>query len=282
MDTLQFGHFGADGKPPLNASLVAIANGMQDGNLRRWATAMRDYGQPILLTVLLHVDRNWSLSSAVANGGIPQDASRAWLHIQSIFHQVGATNVGWVWSPADPANDQLYAPPVNTINAVLLSMISYPDTQWADPLAKIQAVRLRYPSTPLLIEVSAAGPAPQKAQWLTAVGAAVRQTPGIFALVYHEGTPDINETPAADQQWSLDSDPQSFQAMRTVFAEITHTSPPITPVVRDTTSGANAVTLLISQQQQLAVVFAKMVLQWETQHANVLTVHPMKTATLYG
>lgn len=242
--TLQFGHFGADGRPPLNASLVAIANGMQDGALQRWATAMRAYGQPILLTVLLHVDRNWALSSAVANGGIPSDAARAWLHIQAIFHAVGATNVAWVWSPADPANDQIYAPPVSTINVVLLSMISYPFTQWANPLAKIQAVRQRYPNTPLMIEVSANGLPTDKARWLTEVGAAVRQTPGIYALIYHEGSPAIVETAAGDHAWSLDSDPQSFQVMRSLFQSLTSGPPPATPA-----RNGSGPTLVVSSPQ---------------------------------
>jgi cellulose synthase/poly-beta-1,6-N-acetylglucosamine synthase-like glycosyltransferase len=218
--TLEFGVFQADGKPPLDANLTAITNGVHDTQLQRWAQSIRDYGKPVYLTVLLHVDRNWSLSSAVANGGIPQDAPRAWEHIQSVFKQAGATNVVWVWSPADPAHDQPYAPPASTIDVVLLSLISYPHTIWADPQKSLNAVVARYPGKPILLEVSADGPAQQKAAWLAKVGAAVNATPAVYALIYHEGAPGNNPTPAQNEQWSMVSDQSSFHAMRQIVLTI--------------------------------------------------------------
>ena len=117
--TLQFGVFGPNQKPPLDANLPAIYNGLHDPDLRRWAEDIRAYGKPVYLTILPHADRNWSLSSGVANGGIPQDVPKAWMHVQSVFRAVGANNVAWVWAPADPLHDQAYAPPASTIDAVL-------------------------------------------------------------------------------------------------------------------------------------------------------------------
>lgn len=219
--TLEFGTFNAEGKPPLNASLAAIVNGMNDADLTRWAQSIRDYGRPVYLTTLLHVDRNWSLSSAVANGGIPQDAPKAWLHIQSIFKQAGATNVAWVWSPADPAHDEAYAPPASTIDCVLLSMISYPGTKWADPGTMLQKVATRYPQKPIILEVSADGPATQKAAWLSKVGAAVSTTHEVHALIYHEGSPSIHASNVENNQWSLLSDPSSLAAMQQIAARVT-------------------------------------------------------------
>ncbi|HEV2583853.1 MAG TPA: glycosyltransferase, partial [Ktedonobacteraceae bacterium] len=108
--TLQFGVFGPNQKPPLDANLPAIINGLHDNEIRRWAGDIREYGKPVYLTVFQHADKNWSLSSGVANGGIPQDVPKAWMHVQSIFRAVGANNVAWVWAPADPINDQAYAP----------------------------------------------------------------------------------------------------------------------------------------------------------------------------
>ena len=89
--TLQFGNFGPRHKPPLAANLAAIYNGVDDQDLRRWAAEIRDFGKPVYLTVLLQVDKNWAVSSAVANGGIPQDVPKAWEYIQSVFRAVGAT-----------------------------------------------------------------------------------------------------------------------------------------------------------------------------------------------
>src|SRR5207245_75812 len=75
--TLQFGVFGPNQKPPLDANLPAVINGLHDQEIRRWAEDIRDYGKPVYLTVFQHADKNWSLSSGVANGGIPQDVPKA-------------------------------------------------------------------------------------------------------------------------------------------------------------------------------------------------------------
>ncbi|MBJ7598509.1 MAG: hypothetical protein DLM67_22390 [Candidatus Nephthysia bennettiae] len=211
--SLQFGNFTADGKVPLSASLPAIRNGVHDTNIRRWAEEIHAYGKPIYLTILLHVDRNWSMSSAAANGGIPQDAPRAWQHVRSIFDSVGDTNVAWVWSPADPAHDQAYAPPESTIDVVLQSMIRYPNTPWPDPAAVLRAVSERHPTKPFFLEVSADGPPAEKAAWLERVSSAVAAERQVRTLLYHEGAPDIHAIAAENAIWSVESDVNSIGAM---------------------------------------------------------------------
>jgi hypothetical protein len=230
--TLEFGVFGPDGKAPLDASLPAITNGLHDSDLQRWAQSIRDYGKPVYLTILLHVDRNWAVSSAVANGGIPQDAARAWEHVQAIFKAEGAKNVAWVWAPADPAHDEAYAPPASTIDAVLLSMISYPNTRWADPTQTLQGVVARYPNKPIMVEISADGPKNQKAAWITSVGNAVAHTPDIYALIYHEGSPALNPTPADNVAWSILSDPSSALAWQHVVVSLDKEKKPQSIAVR--------------------------------------------------
>lgn len=218
--TLQFGEFGADHKPPLDADLPAIINGLHDQELERWAAEIRAYGKPVYLTVLLHVDRNWSVSSGVANGGIPQDSARAWLHVQAIFKDAGALNIGWVWAPADPLSDQAYAPPVASIDAVLQSFINYPGALWGDPQEVLSSLAQRYPGKPIIVEASADGPAAEKAAWLAQLGRALHAFPQIYALLYHEGGPDLRLTSTEVRAWSLESDPASLAAMRTIAADL--------------------------------------------------------------
>jgi hypothetical protein len=216
--TLQFGVFGPDHKPPLDANLPAIINGLHDQEIRRWAQDIRRYGKPVYLTILQHADKNWSLTSGVANGGIPQDVPKAWMHVQSVFRAVGATNVAWVWAPADPLNDQPYAPPASTIDAVLQSFIHYPGTAWGNPEMVLQKLVQRYPTKPIFVEASVNGPASQKAAWLTGLGQAVDDTPQVYALLYHEGGPGLNPTSAEIESWSLASDPDSLAVMRRIVA----------------------------------------------------------------
>jgi cellulose synthase/poly-beta-1,6-N-acetylglucosamine synthase-like glycosyltransferase len=213
---LQLGTFGPRHEPPLTASLTAIFNGVDDREITRWAAEIRDFGKPVYLAVLLQADRNWSVSSGVANGGIPEDVPRAWLHIQSIFRAVGADNVAWVWAPADPLHDQQFAPPPSTINVVLQDFINYPGTRWGNPQQVLQSLIRRYPAKPLFIEVSVSGPAAQKAAWLARLGHALDANPQVYALLYHEGGPALNPTPAQARSWSVASDPKSLAAWKRI------------------------------------------------------------------
>ncbi|MFL5691196.1 MAG: glycosyltransferase family 2 protein, partial [Ktedonobacteraceae bacterium] len=218
--TLQFGVFGPHQTPPLDANLPAIINGLHDQELSRWAEDIRNYGEPVYLTVFLHADRNWSLSSGVANGGIPQDIPKAWMHVQSVFRAAGTNNVAWVWAPADPIHDQAYAPPASTIDAVLQSFINYPGTHWGDPETVLQNLVNRYPTKPIFVEASIKGPAVQKAAWLTKLGQAVNDIPQVYALLYHEGGPGLDPTSAQIESWSLASDPDSLAAMQGIVASL--------------------------------------------------------------
>lgn len=205
--------FGVPDQQSLADSLPAIANGLHDDDLRRWADEIRDYSRPVYLTILPQVDRNYALTSAVAGGNIPQDVPRAWEHVQAIFKAENATNVAWVWAPADPIHDGPYAPPATTIDVALISMISYPHTAWANPAGMLSQLSAHYPHKPLFVEVSADGPAAQKAAWLRSVGAAVGQTPDVRALLYHEGSPALHPTIAENAAWSMDSGPLTLEAM---------------------------------------------------------------------
>jgi len=218
--TLEFGEFGAGHTAPLSASLPAIYNGLHDRDIRRWATEIRDFGGPVYMTVLKHADKNWSISSGVAHGGIPADVPRAWLHVRSIFRDAGAKNVAWVWAPADPNQDQAFAPPASSIDAVLQSFINYPGARWGNPKTVLDNVSRRYPGKPLFVEVSAAGPAAEKSAWLYRLGSTVATTPQLYALLYHEGGPALLPTPSQQHRWSLASDSQSLMSMRRIVANL--------------------------------------------------------------
>ncbi len=140
------------------------------------------------------------------------------MHVQSVFRAVGANNVAWVWAPADPINDQQYAPPASTIDAVLQSFINYPGTAWGDPETVLQNLVNRYPTKPIFVEASVDGPAAQKAAWLTQLGQAVEDIPHVYALLYHEGGPALTPTGAQIESWSLASDPDSLAVMRRIVA----------------------------------------------------------------
>jgi hypothetical protein len=212
--------FARDGRVALDSNLRAVANGVHDGDLQRWARAIRQYGRPVYLTVLQHPDRDWSASSGVANGGIPQDVTPAWLHIRSVFRVAGAANVVWLWAPADPANDAAYTPPASAIDGVVVTMFEYPRKRWVDPAARLARVAAAHPAKPLFVEVAAAGAPKKKAVWLASVAAAAEQRSDVAALVYHEGGPATNPTARDLRFWSAASDRQSLEAVRRTWSSL--------------------------------------------------------------
>jgi cellulose synthase/poly-beta-1,6-N-acetylglucosamine synthase-like glycosyltransferase len=218
--TLEFGVFGPGQRRPLDASLPSIINGLHDSDIARWASEIRDFGKPVYLTILRHADRNWSLSSAVADGGIPEDVRQAWAHVRSIFRAVGASNVAWVWAPADPIHDQAFAPPPSSIDVVLQSFINYPGTRWGDPRLVLRNLAHRYPGKPIFVEASLGGRATAKVAWLATLRQALDASPQLYAFLYHEGGPALDPTPAEEKNWSVASDPLSLAAMKDALASL--------------------------------------------------------------
>ncbi len=200
--------FSAPRRPRFEASLLSVANGVHDGDLRRWARAIREFGKPVDLTVLPDVDRDWALTSAVANGGIPQDSARAWGHVRAVFRAEGATNAAWVWAPADPSADRAYAPAAGTYDAVLLTLIEFPATKWPDPHRALARAHAQHPDVPLFVETSVAGPERQRIEWLRRLGSAIDRASYVTALIYHEGGPAPVATPAERAAWSLSASPR--------------------------------------------------------------------------
>jgi cellulose synthase/poly-beta-1,6-N-acetylglucosamine synthase-like glycosyltransferase len=212
--------FARDGRVALDSNLRAVANGVHDDQLHRWARAIRQYGRPVYLTVLQHADRDWSASSGVANGGIPQDVTPAWLRIRSVFRAAGAANVVWLWAPADPANDAAYTPPASAIDGVVVTMFEYPRKRWVDPAARLARVAAAHPGKPLFVEVAAAGAPKKKAAWLASVAAAADQRSDVAALVYHEGGPATRPTAHDLRVWSAASDRWSLEAVRRAWSSL--------------------------------------------------------------
>lgn len=222
--------FANDGRVTLDSSPRAVANGVHDADLRRWAHAIARYGRPVYLTVLQHADRNWSASSGVANGGIPQDVMPAWLHIRTVFRVAGAANVIWLWAPADPAHDTAFRPPDSAVDGVVLTMFEYPRSHWADPAVRLARVAAAHPGKPIFVEVAAAGAPKRKAAWLASVAAAASRRSDVAALIYHQGGPATQLTTHDLAAWSVSSDRPSLDAVQDTWGSlVTRAAAPCRP-----------------------------------------------------
>ena len=81
---------------PTNISLAAIAAGRYDSYLRRYATAVRSYDRPVILSFGHEMNAWWySWGYRYAD---PASFTAAWRHIVTLFRAAGAGNVTWMWT----------------------------------------------------------------------------------------------------------------------------------------------------------------------------------------
>jgi hypothetical protein len=71
-----------------------INSGSQDSWIKHEATALHDYGRPVLLAWGWEMDLRTELSRN------PRAFKHAWIHLHNLFKKQNATNVRWVWCPA--------------------------------------------------------------------------------------------------------------------------------------------------------------------------------------
>jgi len=78
--------------------LAAIAKGVYDAYILKWAADAKETGKPMFLRVGHEMNDPYRYPWGPQNNK-PADFVAAWRHIHKLFVQAGAVNVIWVWSP---------------------------------------------------------------------------------------------------------------------------------------------------------------------------------------
>lgn len=206
--TLQF-----NAAQPRTSGLVAIENGVFDEGLDRWAADIRAYGNPVLITVLPQTDAAWAVTSAVAGGGVPSDASRSWQHIRALFTRAGASNASFAWAPARADTDARFAPPDDTIDAVVVTELRLEGMPWPAVAAALDSSARSHPGAPLILLLGAVGASEEKADWLRTSLTAAADRADVAAVVYHDAAPGVADD-SGTASWSASSDNASIAVMR--------------------------------------------------------------------
>jgi hypothetical protein len=81
---------------PENISLAAIASGKYDGFLSKYASEVRTYRHPLIVSFGHEMNGNWY--SWGYRHTSPAVFVAAWRHIVRVFRAIGATNVTWLWT----------------------------------------------------------------------------------------------------------------------------------------------------------------------------------------
>ena len=209
---------------PQGVPLADITSGQWDEYIDRWATALADYGDPVLLAPLAGLDDAAHSYAWNAGDNTPEAVVAAWRHIHDRFATDGTANVLWVFDAPRQATapvEQLY--PGDT-EVDWLGIDAYnggvplgqPWTQLADLVnpvyQRLEAINTDKPV--LLAEFGSVEEGGDKAAWLQDAG---HQIPGMFPQVKAVAYFNAVDPKRADVDWRLETSPASLAAARAAF-----------------------------------------------------------------
>jgi hypothetical protein len=203
--------------------LEAIADGSWDHEVRAWAAGAAAFGHPVLLRFAHEMN-----APGIPWFGPPVPYLAAWRRLRSLFGEVGAANVRFVWCPyvLDRGVRPFapYYPGHDAVDWVALDGYNWGRLRFRRRWRSFDAVfaasyaelRTLGPSKPLMLaEVATADVGGDKAAWIRSalLDAVPARYPTIGAVVwFHRNRPDHAD-------WRLDSSPAAAQAWRDVVAD---------------------------------------------------------------
>lgn len=198
---------------PDTTTLTRVARGYSDPYLKRYASQVRDFGHPVLLSFAHEMNGRWY--SWGAGHATAAEFIAAWRHVVQVFRDQGAGNVTWVWT-------------VNAINAASSPLRQWwPGSQWVtwagidgyfyrpgDTFASVFGRTLAeirtFTPAPAFIGETAVGPGPEAASQVTGLFTGAR-TGHYAGFVWFD---KAQHDPPYHQDWHLADDPAALTAFR--------------------------------------------------------------------
>jgi beta-mannanase len=205
--------------------LQSITDGSHDQFITQWAEAAKADGHTVYVRLMHEMNGNWYPWGYGVNGQTPAQYVAAFQHVVNIFHQVGATNVQFVWCVATQASAKPGAPSVAAFfpgDAYVswVAMDGYnrslkKQKTFADIFTNDYTTLTQISNRPVMIAemgtIDVPGNPQAKAQWITnAYMTAIPQAfPRIKAVLYFD-------LPGHGFTYPLDSDPSALAAYQQV------------------------------------------------------------------
>ncbi|MEI2701386.1 MAG: glycosyl hydrolase [Baekduia sp.] len=236
--------------------LSEIIAGRHDAFIRQWARDAKAWGKPFFLVFNweMNLYTPWPYLEAI-NNNKPGEYARAWRHVHDIFREEGATNATWTWC-ANGVYDEpssrlagLY-PGDEYVDWACIDIYKWP---WVGE-SFVDMTSLTYdivqsvaPDKPILIgETAGTEDKVNKAAWLTEMLRDLpTRLPNVKGFVWFEkAEPAL--APYDPRGWLIESTDSSLAAFRAGIASpvyagadfgvVSSPIPPLTPVVRRTTT----------------------------------------------
>jgi hypothetical protein len=173
-------------------SFADIAAGDYDSYITSFAEAAKSVDAPVMIRFAQEMNGAWTTYYLGDRGDSAAEFIAAWRHIHDIFAAVGATNVGWIWSPnlvaqGDSSLSAMY-PGDAYVDWVGIDGYSYPLEGCTAP-AEIFGPAVReiqgFTSKPMMLaEVAISGSCAQKPTLIANLFSWLETQPGIDSFVW--------------------------------------------------------------------------------------------------
>jgi beta-mannanase len=200
-------------EPQPKYTLRSIIEGRHDAYIRRFAEAVKAYGEPLRLRFAQEMNGRAYPWAEGQNTNSPGEFVQAWRHVHALFTAVGATNALWIWAPVAGTIDDGQYPGPEYVDIVGLSGFNGGTTLFSKrwrPFEEVfgpplDAIHELAPDKPVALpEIASAEQGGSKAEWIEGMFAGIRRRPYIRALVW------FNVDKETD--WRIESSPASRQA----------------------------------------------------------------------
>lgn len=197
-----------------NYALSTIIDGDHDTYITKYAKAVKAAKVPIAIRFMHEMNGNWYPWSPGVNGNTVAEYDEAWKHVWNIFHEVGATNVIWVWSPnvLRGAQTDIHLKDVYPGDQYVdwVGMTAYEDyestaTSLLGPT--LDDIR-QFTQKDALITETGAQPNTNKVAWIKDFLAWLPQQSHVIGFVWNE----FSAQAGARMSWGYDKDPASLAA----------------------------------------------------------------------
>jgi hypothetical protein len=198
---------------PDNASLASITAGMYDAYLRSYATAVREFGAPVILSFAPEANGSWYPWGWTQSS--PAAWRSAWRYVVTIFRHQRASNVTWLWTvnTGYPGCGPLraYWPGADYVNWIGIDgyYVHRTDNFSTVFVPTIQAIR-KLTSKPVLIAETAAGQIAGQSRIIPGLFTGIRRH-RLLGLVWFDQAQDNG---IHHQDWRLEGHSAAIAAFR--------------------------------------------------------------------
>lgn len=202
--------------------LTQITAGSEDTYLKRFAAAAKAFGWPVLIDFDHEFNGNWY--SWGTQSVTPPQFVAAWQHIHTLFAQVNAPNILWVWSPnvVNPVpnvNLSAYWPGAQDVDIV--GIVGYftgqlGEDNYQDLFTRTENAINKFANKPFLITEVGAEQGPNKPAWITDLIQGVKSDAHMLGFIYF----DEGAAQHKRDDWTLEDNPPALTAWRTATASM--------------------------------------------------------------